>query len=255
MLLLGMGTVSAVPLPGQYSFGEYEVAPLDYDVVPIYDGTEIREITGWLNLVYWKDLMFIHIGHFFDETPYGEFVGTTIFPIASSLLGLCFFVIFSRRNTPDPDPESTAAKILQYLDEHPGSRHQQIVAGIGKSRGTVAYHLHRLELKKNLTAVKIHNSVTYYPKDTDKDALITAVQRALQNPPQQEILSILHQYPQITRYRIASELHKSPDTISWHLINLDTRILTIRKQTDGHLYALSPEAEKIYTRLTNTLTT
>ncbi|MDE2523403.1 MAG: hypothetical protein O0X93_09680, partial [Methanocorpusculum sp.] len=80
-------------------------------------------------------------------------------------------------------------------------------------------------------------------------------QRALQNAPQQESLSIQQQSPQSTRYRRASELHKSPDTISWHLINLDTRILTIRKQTDGHLYALSPEAEKIYTRLTNTLTT
>ena len=247
LLLLGVGTASAIPLPGQYyDGGEYEVAPLDYDVVPIDDGTEVREIMGWLNLIYWRELLFDHIGRFFDKTPYGEFAGKTILPIASTLLGLCFVIIFNRRNSPEEDPESTPAKILRYLDEHPGSRQRQIAAGIRKSRGAVAYQLHRLVRERKLNTTDGQKSIRYYPSQTDKHSLNTAVLSALQDPYQREILNILHQYPRITRHQIAKILGKSPDTILWHISNLDPRILIVQTETDGHLYSLSREAKQLY---------
>ena len=136
---------------------------------------------------------------FFDKTPYGEFAGKTILPIASTLLGLCFIIIFNRRNSPEEDPESTPAKILRYLDEHPGSRQHQIAAGSRKSRGAVAYQLHRLVRERKLNTTDGQKSIRYYPSQTDKHSLNTAVLSALQDPYQREILNILHQYPRITR--------------------------------------------------------
>lgn len=250
ILLLGVGTGSAVSLPGHYyDGGEYEVVLLDYDVVPIDDGTEIREITGWRNLVYWKELLLDHIGRFFDKTPYGEFVGKTILPIAGSLLGFCFFFGFNRRESPEKDPDSTPAKILRYLEEHPGSRPYQIAAGIKKSRGTVAYQLLRLKREKKLTIIGEQNSIKYYPGQTDTNSLTAAVLTALEDPSLGEILNILHQHPRLTRHQIATLMGKSPDTIYGHLVNLDPRILTIEKEKNTHHYSLSPKARQICTEL------
>ena len=252
VLIYGTGIVNAVQLPSEsYSFEEYEIIPADYDIVPIYDGTEIHEITGWLNLVYWKDLMFIHIGHFFDKTPYGEFVGKAIFPIASSLLGLCFFIIFSRRNSPEQDPASTTAKILQYLKEHPGSRQQQIVTGIQKSRGAVAYQLYRLMNENKVETIDVPNGTGYYLKQDSLSPPEILVRAALENPQTREILALLSRHPHLTRHQIAEALKKSPDTIYWHLVNIDRKILTVHKKRNGHQYSLSPEAGRIYTELTH----
>ena len=245
-LLMGTGTGSAVPLPGQYyDGGEYEIIPIDYDVVPIYDGTEIVEIKGWLNLVYWKELLLDYIGRLFDGTPYGEFVGKTIFPLASALLGLCFFVIFSRRNSPENDPESTPAKILRYLEEHPGSRQTQIAAGIRKSRGAVAYQLFRLK-NENKVATPEEDKTRYYLRQEDLTSLPTRIRTARENPCQREILELLAQHPYLTRHQIAAHLGKSPDTILWHLSNIDARILITKRKPHGYQYSLSSEAGHIY---------
>ena len=246
ILFLGTGAGSAVPLPGQYyDGGEYEIIPIDYDVVPIYDGTEIVEIKGWLNLVYWKELLLDYIGRLFDGTPYGEFVGKTIFPLASALLGLCFFVIFSRRNSPENDPESTPAKILRYLEEHPGSRQTQIAAGIRKSRGAVAYQLFRLK-NENKVATPEEDTTRYYLRQEDLTSLPTRIRTARENPCQREILELLAQHPYLTRHQIAAHLGKSPDTILWHLTRLDSGLLRTEKHLGGNRYSLTPDAERIY---------
>jgi len=73
----------------------------------------------------------------------------------------------------------------------------------------------------------------------------------LENPHMWEILELLYQHPHLTRHQIAQHLGKSPDTIYWHLINLDSSLLTVQKKRGGHLYSLSPEAGRIYTELTH----
>lgn len=251
IFLLGVGTVSAVPLPGQYSDGAYEVASLDYDVVPIYDGTELKEISGWNNLIYWKHRLFAEINTLAEITSQSEFVGTVILPILGALLGLCFFVIFSRRNSPEKDPASTPAKILRYLKEHPGSSQHQIASGIHKSRGSVAYQLFRLMDESKVDTIKVQKGTGYYLKLDELSPPAILMCAALENPHMREILELLYQHPHLTRHQIAQHLEKSPDTIYWYLTNLDSSLLTVQKKRGGHLYSLSPEAGRIYTELTH----
>lgn len=251
IFLFGVGTVSAVPLPGHYSDGEYEVVPLDYDVVPIYDGTELKEISGWNNLIYWKHRLFAEINTLAEITSQSDFVGTIILPILGSVLGLCFFIILSRRNSPEKDPTSTTAKILQYLKEHPGSRQQQIATGIQKSRGSVAYQLYRLMNESKVGTIDVQNGTGYYLKLDELSPPTILMCAALENPHMREILELLYQHPHLTRHQIAQHLGKSPDTIYWHLTNLDSSLLTVQKKRGGHLYSLSPEAGRIYTELTH----
>ena len=246
ILFLGTGAGSAIPLPGQYDLGgEYEIVPADYDIVPIYDGTEIVEIKGWLNLVYWKNRLFAEIRSMTEGTPLQDVTWTILIPLASALLGLCFFVIFSRRNSPENDPESTPAKILRYLEEHPGSRQTQIAAGIRKSRGAVAYQLFRLK-NENKVATPEEDKTRYYLRQEDLTSLPTRIRTARENPCQREILELLAQHPYLTRHQIATHLGKSPDTILWHLTRLDSGLLRTEKHLSGNRYSLTPDAERIY---------
>ena len=244
-LLMGTGAGSAASL-SYHTYDDVEIYPLpDVNVTPIYDGTELVEIKGWLNLVYWKEFLFAEIRSMTEGTPLQDVTWTIFIPLASALLGLCFFVIFSRRNSPEDDPESTPAKILRYLEEHPGSRQTQIAAGIRKSRGAVAYQLFRLK-NENKVATPEKDKTRYYLRQEDLTSLPTRLRTARENPCQREILELLAQHPYLTRHQIAAHLGKSPDTILWHLSNIDARILITKRKPHGYQYSLSSEAGHIY---------
>ena len=204
IFISGVEGVTAVPLPGQYSFEEYEIYPADYEIVAIYDGTELKEIDGWNNLIFWKDRLFAEINTLAERTSTSEIVGTVVLPIASVFLGMCFFVIISRRKSPETDPSSTPAKILRYIEEHPGCLQHQIAAGINKSRGSVAYQLYRLKKEKKVYfAINRSKSVRYYLSIGNASTVRYLMISALENEFQKNILQILHQYPQSTRHQIA----------------------------------------------------
>lgn len=238
--------------PSDYKYDDIEIYPLpDVNVTPIYDGTELVEINGWDNLIFWKEWLFSEIRTMSEGTQLQHVIWTMIIPITSTVLGLCFFIIFSRRNSPEQDPASTTAKILQYLKEHPGSRQQQIVTGIQKSRGAVAYQLYRLMNENKVETIDVPNGTGYYLKQDALSPPEILVRAALENPHTREILALLSRHPHLTRHQIAEALKKSPDTIYWHLVNIDRKILTVHKKRNGHQYSLSPEAGRIYTELTH----
>lgn len=251
LLIFFSNPVVAVSL-SDYKYDDIEIYPLpDVNVTPIYDGTELVEIKGWDNLIFWKEWLFSEIRTMSEGTQLQHVIWTMIIPITSTVLGLCFFIIFSRRNSPEQDPASTTAKILQYLKEHPGSRQQQIVTGIQKSRGAVAYQLYRLMNENKVETIDVPNGTGYYLKQDDLSPPEILVRAALENPQTREILALLSRHPHLTRHQIAEALKKSPDTIYWHLVNIDSKILTVHKKRNGHQYSLSPDAGRIYTELTH----
>jgi DNA-binding transcriptional ArsR family regulator len=99
--------------------------------------------------------------------------------------------------------------------------------------------------------IDVQNGTGYYLKLDELSPPAILMCAALENPHMREILELLYQHPHLTRHQIAQHLGKSPDTIYWHLTNLDSSLLTVQKKRGGHLYSLSPEAGRIYTELTH----
>ncbi len=81
------------------------ITPIDYEIVPVDDGIEGVTITGWLNLVYWKTVLPIYIGSYFDffePTHLGNMTSTILVPFLSTIFGICgTFVVFCRRKSPE----------------------------------------------------------------------------------------------------------------------------------------------------------
>ncbi len=136
------------------------ITPIDYEIVPVDDGIEGVTITGWLNLVYWKTVLPIYIGSYFDffePTPLGNMTSTILVPFLSTIFGICgTFVVFCRRKSPEKNPKSTPAKILTYIQQHKFCSQKQIVNGVGSSRGSVAYQLHRLQIEQKIFAAEVN---------------------------------------------------------------------------------------------------
>jgi len=115
------------------------IAPADYEIVPIDDGTEIIENTPLLSLLLWRTEVLSFIDSLWRETPYRDIVRGGVIPFTAAVLGFSIFIVFSRRKSPEKNPKSTPAKILTYIQQHKFCSQKQIVDGMDSSRGSIAY--------------------------------------------------------------------------------------------------------------------
>jgi len=229
------------------------IAPADYEIVPIDDGIEGVTITGWLNLVYWKTVLPIYIGSYFDffePTPLGNMTSTILVPLLSTIFGVCgTFAVFCRRRSPEKNPKSTPAKILAYIRQHKFCSQKQIVDGVESSRGSVAYQLHRLQNEQKIFAAEINGRTYYSAHPIDQESLEPVVYGILENETTKSIFKTLYHHPNLTRHEIAGIIGKSPDTVYFHLKKFDDRLLTEVKEEGINYYSLSPDARDVYFRM------
>ncbi len=229
------------------------ITPIDYEIVPVDDGIEGVTITGWLNLVYWKTVLPIYIGSYFDffePTPLGNMTSTILVPFLSTIFGICgTFVVFCRRKSPEKNPKSTPAKILTYIQQHKFCSQKQIVNGVGSSRGSVAYQLHRLQIEQKIFAAEVNGKTYYSAHPIDQESLEPVIYGILENETTKSIFKTLYLHPNLTRHEIAWIIGKSPDTVYFHLKNFDGRLLTEGKEGGISYYSLSPDANDAYFRM------
>ena len=226
------------------------IAPADYEIVPIDDGIEGVTITGWLNLVYWKEVLPIYIGSYFDyfePTPLGNMTSTILVPLLSTIFGICgTFIVFTRRKSPEKNPESTPAKILAYIRQHKFCSQKQIIDGVKSSRGSVAYQLHRLQNEQKIFAAEVNGKTYYSAQQIDPESLEPVIYGILENETAGSIFKTLYRNPNLTRHEIAGIIGKSPDTVYFHLKNFDGRLLAEVKEGGVSYYSLSPDANNAY---------
>ncbi len=229
------------------------ITPIDYEIVPVDDGIEGVTITGWLNLVYWKTVLPIYIGSYFDffePTHLGNMTSTILVPFLSTIFGICgTFVVFCRRKSPEKNPKSTPAKILTYIQQHKFCSQKQIVNGVGSSRGSVAYQLHRLQIEQKIFAAEVNGKTYYSAHPIDQESLEPVIYGILENETTKSIFKTLYLHPNLTRHEIAWIIGKSPDTVYFHLKNFDGRLLTEGKEGGISYYSLSPDANDAYFRM------
>ncbi len=229
------------------------IAPADYEIVPIDDGIEGVTITGWLNLVYWKTVLPIYIGSYFDffePTPLGNMTRTMMIPLLTTIFGVCgTFIVFCRRKSPEKNPKSTQARILAYIRQHKFCSQKQIVDGVGSSRGSVAYQLHRLQIEQKIFAAEVNGRTYYSAHPIDQESLEPIIYGILENETTRSIFKTLYHHPNLTRHEIAGIIGKSPDTVYFHLKKIDDRLLTEVKEEGIYYYSLSPDAMNVYFRM------
>jgi predicted transcriptional regulator len=248
ILVSNVGAVlAAVPLiPGS---DDMVIAPADYEIVPIDDGTEIIENTPLLSLLLWRTEVLSFIDSLWRETPYRDIVRNAVIPFTAAVLGFSIFIVFTRRKSPEKNPESTPAKILTYIRQHKFCSQKQIVEGVGSSRGSVAYQLHRLENEQKVFATEVNGRTYYSAHPIDQESLEPVIHSILENETTGSIFKTLYLHPNLTRHEIAGIIGKSPDTVYFHLKKFDGRLLTEVKEGGNSYYSLSPDANDAYFRM------
>ncbi len=249
------GTGSAFDLSYSYPTADDDlvIAPADYEIIPIDDEIEGVTITGWLNLVYWKTVLPLYIGSYFDlfeSTPLGNMTRTMMIPLLTTIFGICgTFIFFCRRRSPEKNPESTPAKIFTYIRQHKFCSQKQIVDGVDSSRGSVAYQLHRLQNEQKIFAAEVNGRTYYSAHPVDQESLEPVIYGILENETTGFIFKTLYQHPNLKRHEISGIVGKSPDTVYFHLKKFDDRILTAVKEEGIYYYSLSPDAREVYFRM------
>ena len=248
ILVSNVGAVLAAnPLvPGS---DDMVIAPANYEIVPIDDGTEIIENTPLLSLLLWRTEVLSFIDSLWRETPYRDIVRNAVIPFTAAVLGFSIFIVFTRRKSPEKNPESTPAKILAYIRQHKFSSQKQIVNGVESSRGSVAYQLHRLQIEQKIFAAEVNGRTYYSAHPVDQESLEPVIYGILENETTRSIFKTLYLHPNLTRHEIAGIIGKSPDTVYFHLKNFDGRLLTEVKEGGISYYSLSPDANDTYFRM------
>ncbi|MDY3203254.1 MAG: hypothetical protein RBQ80_07835 [Methanocorpusculum sp.] len=225
------------------------IAPANYEIVPIDDGTEIIENTPLLSLLLWRTEVLSFIDSLWRETPYRDIVRNAVIPFTAAVLGFSILIVFTRRKSPEKNPESTPAKILAYIRQHKFSSQKQIVNGVESSRGSVAYQLHRLQIEQKIFAAEVNGKTYYSAHPIDQESLEPVIYGILENETTGSIFKTLYLHPNLTRHEIAGIIGKSPDTVYFHLKNFDGRLLTEVKEGGISYYSLSPDANDTYFRM------
>lgn len=226
------------------------IEPANYTIIPIDDGTEIVPITGWKMLERWDYLLSAWINHVLEDTPLAEFYRTTGSPMLALLLsgglGFCLAIF---RGVHILGFSSSPEKILACVTTHPGCRQKLIIRETGCSRGSVAYHLHRLEKNRKIHAIPYRKQTYYYAKDMAVNSVEHAVFSLIESKVRHTVFVTILHYPGITRQQIAELLDKSPDTVSYHLRYFDESVVSISTKQSINHYTITPKAAACYLRL------
>ena len=226
-------------------FGSSIFTPSDSEIVPVDDGTQIIEHTPLWDLYFWKSKIMLFFDSLWKESPYQNFIRTVVLPLASAVLGIALFIIlFSRKSPYHLSP--TAAKVFDFLKEHPVSTEPAIIRGVGKSRGAVSYQLHRLVFNGKIYSAEISGKTCYSTSPILSDAPETAVHFLRNSRQQADIFSYLCKHPWATRKEIADGTSLPVDSVRYHLGNMDARILQKGRREDAETYAIEEWAKEIW---------
>ena len=116
--------------------------------------------------------------------------------------------------------------ILNYILEHPGEHYRELNRHLDVSRGTLTYHLRKLE-DENFIVVKKEGKFAYvYPADF-------IFQTHSMTPAEKEIVKIIEEKPGLSLVELSEKTGKSPRTVHHHLSNLTAKNIACSKKVNG----------------------
>lgn len=250
LLLFGFGPVASA---GEVtSIGGIQAEPIYENVTPVYDGKRINTVEdGWHSLPLWRQIVITDLSAYFEGTilhrPY-----LFAAPVLFVLLGLCGILRFTSNKKRERSP--IPKKLLAYIKVHPDNTQKQLITAMETSRGSVCYHLDKLQKAKKLQKVYAGNVPRYYPvpaPNLTEDPLEQTLRQLLSRKKSGKFLRTLYEHPDATRKELAEALNVLPTAIHWYLHSYaDEHIVLRTKDGSEFRYALTGEAQQIYERLT-----
>lgn len=136
---------------------------------------------------------------------------------------ICFFT-YSRINKKNVFRHDTRANISLYIMENPGKHFREITRQMGINRGTLSYHIKRLENIEQITSKYDGHFKRYYPADFGrKECPLT--------PMEEKIVNILRKNPGITYEKLIPKVGRSFSTLSYHMMKLvDKKVVEGRRE-------------------------
>ena len=197
--------------PFVYETLELEIL-VDEEIVPIYDGTEIKSVELWQ--LPPKDILLTVIT---APMAYIPPITAHLISLFISALGLAFLVLYRRKDSRENRQENgRPEQILAYLRKHPGSSLQQIADALGMPRSTLRHYLRRMQ-KKQTTSYQYQERPYYFAAGTSRSETEQKICIILSRDHEAQALTAIRQHPGITRRELAGLLQLSPAACDWYL--------------------------------------
>ncbi|MCZ9313370.1 MAG: winged helix-turn-helix transcriptional regulator [Methanocorpusculum sp.] len=234
---------------GYQIIGNMKISPLLEEEVPIDDGTEITFIQGWDTLKIWRQILLTRLSILFDGT-IAQDILIVLSPFIFASLGL--FCIGRWATNKKKNQSPYREKILTYIKANPGCTQKQLIAEMETSRGSVCYHLDKLQNAGTIQKVYTGRVPQYYPAaEKIESTLEQNLRYLLSRKKSGTVLQTLYKHPASTRKELAEHFSLSSITIRWYIrIFTEKELLAVTKDGYEFRYALTPEAKQIYERLT-----
>lgn len=146
---------------------------------------------------------------------------------------------------------SNTIRVLQYIQENPGSHLRQIKRDLTLAMGTIQYHLNLLEQQGKVTSERYNLHKYYFPiglfEKNERDIL-----KILNQETAKEILLIILESKNPTQTDIANTIKISSASVNWHIKRL-TELGLILEQKDGKYkrYTLRIDSKHIVSLMKN----
>ena len=212
---------------------------VDEEIVPIYDGTEIKTVELW-QLAPKEILRQLIISPMAYIPP----VTAHLITLFISALGLAFIVLCRRKDSQEHLQENgRPEQIRTLLTENPGSSLQQIADSLGISHSTARHYLRKLKKDEQISQFDYHGHLHYFAVGkpyTDIEKLMYII---LSREKEERVITIIREHPGITKRELAGQLRLSLATGNWHLQRLlDDGLLMIIFDGMHNKYRLTREA-------------
>ena len=149
------------------------------------------------------------------------------------------------------ESNSNTIKVLQFIQENPGTHLRQIKRELEMSMGTTQYHLNLLEKQGKISSERHNLHRYYFPiglfEQNERDIL-----KILNQETAREILLMILEKKEPTQTDIANTMQISSASVNWHIRKLIDLGLIIEKQ-DGRFkrYSFGVDAKHIVSLMKN----
>ena len=213
---------------------------VDEEIVPLYDGTEIKSIELWQ--LPPKEILKRLIAF---PMAYIPPITSHLITLFVSSLGLAFLVLYRRKDKQleNERPE----QILAYLSKNPGHSLQQITDTLAINRSTARHYLRSMEKSKTLSATGYRGHTHYFAGGSGISETERLMYIILSQEKARQVIRIIREHPGITKQELAGKLRINPSSCNWYLRRFrdDGVIMIIFDGVHNH-YRLTSEAEAAY---------
>ncbi len=121
----------------------------------------------------------------------------------------------------------TRKRILTYIENNPGKHYSEMKRELDMSRGTLTYHLGKLDKGKMISSTNGGKFRYFYPTNAQKNPFNLT-------PAERRIIEIIRKKPGSSAKEVADEYGTSIRTVYYHLGNLSTKGIVNSEKMNGN---------------------